>query len=80
MTTCPLLTVSVPLPSPESAFTTAWGEPSPGGDLLTVPRVEVHASDTPPKLRRKLALAGWPGLLRDGLLTLSGVRLDPSSQ
>lgn len=62
------------------AFTTAWGEPRPGGDLLTVPRVEVHASDSPPKLRRKLALAGWPGLPRDGLLALSGVRLDPSSQ
>lgn len=60
------------------AFTTAWGEPRPGGDLFTVPRVEVHASDTPRKLRQKLALAGWPGLLRDGLLTLAGVRLDPS--
>jgi peptidoglycan/xylan/chitin deacetylase (PgdA/CDA1 family) len=62
------------------AFTTAWGEPHPGGDPFTVPRVEVHASDTPRKLRQKLALAGWPGLLRDGLLTLAGVRLDPSSQ
>jgi peptidoglycan/xylan/chitin deacetylase (PgdA/CDA1 family) len=63
------------------AFTTAWGDPRPGGDLFTVPRVEVHASDTPRKLRQKLALAGWrPGLLRDGLLTLAGVRLDPSSQ
>jgi peptidoglycan/xylan/chitin deacetylase (PgdA/CDA1 family) len=62
------------------AFTTAWGDPRPGGDPFTVPRVEVHASDSPAKLRRKLALAGWPGLLRDGFLTLSGVRLDPSSQ
>jgi peptidoglycan/xylan/chitin deacetylase (PgdA/CDA1 family) len=61
------------------AFTTAWGDPRPGGDLYTVPRVEVHASDTPRKLRQKLALAGWPGLLRDGLLTLAGVRLDPSA-
>jgi peptidoglycan/xylan/chitin deacetylase (PgdA/CDA1 family) len=62
------------------AFTTAWGEPRPGDDLYTVPRVEVHASDTPRKLRQKLALAGWrPGLLRDGLLTLAGVRLDPST-
>jgi peptidoglycan/xylan/chitin deacetylase (PgdA/CDA1 family) len=61
------------------AFTTAWGDPRPGGDLFTVPRVEVHASDTPRKLRQKLALAGWPGLLRDSLLTLAGVRLDPSS-
>jgi peptidoglycan/xylan/chitin deacetylase (PgdA/CDA1 family) len=64
----------------EVAFTTAWGDPRPGGDLFSVPRVEVHASDTPRKLRQKLALAGWPGLLRDSLLTLAGVRLDPSSQ
>jgi peptidoglycan/xylan/chitin deacetylase (PgdA/CDA1 family) len=63
----------------EVAFTTAWGDPKPGGDLYTMPRVEVHASDTPRKLRLKLALAGWPGLLRDSLLTLAGVRLDPSS-
>jgi peptidoglycan/xylan/chitin deacetylase (PgdA/CDA1 family) len=65
----------------EVAFTTAWGDPRPGGDLFTVPRVEVHASDTPRKLRQKLALAGRrPGLLRDGLLTLAGVRLDPSAK
>jgi len=62
------------------AFTTAWGEPRPDSDLFTVPRVEVHASDTPRKLRQKLALAGWPGLLRDSLLTLAGVRLDPSAK
>lgn len=60
------------------SFTTAWGDPRPGGDPFTVPRVEVHASDTPRKLRQKLALAAWPGLLRDSLLTLAGVRLDPS--
>jgi len=63
----------------EIAFTTAWGDPRPGGDLYTVPRVEIHASDTPRKLRLKLALAGWPRLLRDGFLTLGGVRLDPSA-
>ena len=62
------------------AFTTAWGSPRPGSDPFTVPRVEVHASDTPRKLRSKLALAGWrPGVLRDSLLTLAGVRLDPSA-
>ncbi len=64
----------------EVAFTTAWGDPRPGDDPFSLPRVEVHASDTPRKLRRKLALAGRPGPLRDGLLTLAGVRLDPSSQ
>jgi peptidoglycan/xylan/chitin deacetylase (PgdA/CDA1 family) len=63
----------------EIAFTTAWGNPRPGGDRFAVPRVEVHASDTPRKLRHKLALAAWPGPLRDSLLTLLGVRLDPSS-
>jgi peptidoglycan/xylan/chitin deacetylase (PgdA/CDA1 family) len=61
------------------AFTTTWGDPRPGDDPYTVPRVEVHAGDTPRKLRLKLALAGRPGLLRDSLLTLAGVRLDPSS-
>jgi peptidoglycan/xylan/chitin deacetylase (PgdA/CDA1 family) len=64
----------------EVAFTTAWGDPRPGADLLTVPRVEVHASDTPRNLRQKLAVAGWPGPLRDSLLTLAGVRLDPSAK
>ncbi len=62
------------------AFTTAWGDPRPGGDRFTVPRIEVHAADTPRKLRLKLALAGRrPGVLRDALLTLGGVRLDPSA-
>jgi peptidoglycan/xylan/chitin deacetylase (PgdA/CDA1 family) len=76
----PELAVAVRDAGYEVAFTTAWGDPRPGGDLFSVPRVEVHASDTPRKLRQKLALAGWPGLLRDSLLTLAGVRLDPSSQ
>jgi len=60
------------------AFTTAWGEPR-GADRHLLPRIEVHASDTPRKLRLKLAAAGWPGLARDGFLTVAGVRLDPSS-
>jgi peptidoglycan/xylan/chitin deacetylase (PgdA/CDA1 family) len=62
----------------EIAFTTAWGDPATAPRHL-VPRVEVHASDTPAKLRLKLAAASWPGLARDGFLTLAGVRLDPSS-
>ena len=60
------------------AFTTAWGEPR-GADRHLVPRIEVHASDTPRKLRLKLAAAAWPGPARDGFLTVAGVRLDPSS-
>jgi peptidoglycan/xylan/chitin deacetylase (PgdA/CDA1 family) len=64
----------------EVAFTTSWGAPGRRTDRYAVPRVEVHASDTPHKLGRKLALAGWPGLLRDSVLTLSGVRLDPSAR
>lgn len=62
----------------EIAFTTAWGEPR-AADRFLLPRVEVHASDTPAKLRLKLAAAGWPGLVRDGFLALAGVRLDPST-
>lgn len=62
----------------EIAFTTAWGEPR-GADRYLVPRIEVHASDTPHKLRLKLAAAGWPRLARDGFLTVAGVRLDPSA-
>ena len=62
----------------EVAFTTAWGEPR-GADRYLLPRVEIHAGDTPRKLRLKLAAAGWPGLARDGFLTVAGVRLDPSS-
>ncbi len=63
----------------EIAFTTAWGNPHPGVDRYAVPRIEVHASDTPRKLRLKMALASWPGPIRDSLLTLAGVRLDPSA-
>ena len=63
----------------EIAFTTAWGDPGRAASRYLIPRIEVHASDTPFKLRLKLAAAGWPGLVRDGFLTLAGVRLNPSS-
>jgi peptidoglycan/xylan/chitin deacetylase (PgdA/CDA1 family) len=62
----------------ELAFTVDWGVVGADSDAFALPRVEVHASDTPRKLRQKLALAGWPGRLRDLLLWLLGVRLDPS--
>jgi peptidoglycan/xylan/chitin deacetylase (PgdA/CDA1 family) len=64
----------------EVAFTTAWGVVGPGTDRRRVPRIEVHASDTPRKLRAKLRAAGWPGRLRDGFLFAQGVRLDPSAR
>lgn len=64
----------------EVAFTVDWGVVSDGADPYTLPRVEIHASDTPRKLRLKLLAAGWPGRLRDVFLRLMGVRLDPSSR
>jgi peptidoglycan/xylan/chitin deacetylase (PgdA/CDA1 family) len=76
----PELAAAVGAAGYEIAFTTAWGDPRPGADRYSLPRVEVHASDTPRKLRLKLALAGWPRLPRDSFLTLAGVRLNPSSQ
>jgi peptidoglycan/xylan/chitin deacetylase (PgdA/CDA1 family) len=63
----------------EIAFTTAWGDPDRDTSRYLLPRTEIHASDTPRKLRLKLAAAGWPGLARDGFLTIAGVRLDPSA-
>jgi peptidoglycan/xylan/chitin deacetylase (PgdA/CDA1 family) len=62
-----------------SAFTVEWGTVKPGTDPFAIPRIEVHASDSPRKLKAKLALGGWHGLARDGLLTLAGVRLNPSA-
>ena len=64
----------------ELAFTTAWGVVGRGSDPYALPRIEVHASDSPRKLRLKLLAAGWPGLLRDVFLKLMGVRLDPSAK
>jgi len=64
----------------EVAFTVDWGVVTPGADPYTLPRVEIHASDTPRKLRLKLLAAGWPGMLRDVFLRLMGVRLDPSAK
>jgi peptidoglycan/xylan/chitin deacetylase (PgdA/CDA1 family) len=64
----------------ELALTTAWGVVGRDSDRFALPRIEVHASDTPLKLRLKLLAAGWPGLLRDVFLKLAGVRLDPSAR
>jgi peptidoglycan/xylan/chitin deacetylase (PgdA/CDA1 family) len=64
----------------EVAFTVDWGVVKEGADPHALPRVEIHASDTPRKLRLKLLAAGWPGKLRDVFLRLMGVRLDPSAK
>jgi peptidoglycan/xylan/chitin deacetylase (PgdA/CDA1 family) len=64
----------------EVAFTVDWGVVEGGADPHALPRVEIHASDTPRKLQLKLLAAGWPGKLRDVFLRLMGVRLDPSSK
>jgi peptidoglycan/xylan/chitin deacetylase (PgdA/CDA1 family) len=64
----------------EVAFTVDWGVVGDGADPHALPRIEVHASDTPRKLRLKLLAAGWPGKLRDVFLRLLGVRLDPSAK
>jgi peptidoglycan/xylan/chitin deacetylase (PgdA/CDA1 family) len=64
----------------ETAFTVEWGAQEAGTDPFAVPRVEVHASDSPAKLKLKLKAATWPGRLRDLYLYARGVRLDPSAR
>jgi peptidoglycan/xylan/chitin deacetylase (PgdA/CDA1 family) len=61
----------------EASFTVEPGVVADGADPHTLPRIEVHASDTPRRLRRKLLTAGWPKPLRDGLLRLPGARVLP---
>ena len=52
----------------EVGFTVTPGLVEPGADRHALPRVEVLASDTPRKLRLKLATAGWPDRRRRRLL------------
>jgi peptidoglycan/xylan/chitin deacetylase (PgdA/CDA1 family) len=75
----PALAAAVREAGYETAFTVEWGAQEAGTDPFAVPRVEVHASDTPAKLKLKLQAATWPGKLRDLYLYLRGVRLDPSA-
>jgi peptidoglycan/xylan/chitin deacetylase (PgdA/CDA1 family) len=63
----------------ETAFTVEWGAQTAAADPFAVPRVEIHASDTPRKLKHKVAAATWPGRVRDLYLWARGVRLDPSA-
>ena len=57
-----------------AAFTVAPGVVERGCDPLSLPRVEVLASDTPAKLRLKIATAGWPHRLRRRILRLTRTR------
>jgi peptidoglycan/xylan/chitin deacetylase (PgdA/CDA1 family) len=61
----------------EACFTVEPGVVVDGADPHALPRVEVHASDTPRKLRLKLLAAGWPAPFRNSLLRLAGVRSGP---
>jgi len=56
-----------------ASFTIEPGIVRGGADPHTLPRIEVHASDTPRRLRRKLLTAGWPAPLREGFLRLTGL-------
>lgn len=57
----------------EASFTVEPGVVADGADPHALPRIEVHAGDTPRRLRRKLLSAGWPAPLRGGFLRLVGV-------
>lgn len=57
-----------------AAFTVAPGAVERGCDPFSLPRIEVLASDTPAKLRLKLATARWPARWRGPLLRLAGTR------
>ena len=56
----------------EASFTVEPGVVRDGADPHTLPRIEVHASDTPRRLRRKLLSAGWPAPLRRLFLRITG--------
>jgi glycosyltransferase involved in cell wall biosynthesis/peptidoglycan/xylan/chitin deacetylase (PgdA/CDA1 family) len=51
----------------EAAFTVTPGLVEQGADRYALPRIEVLASDTPRKLRLKVATAGWPDRWRKRL-------------
>ena len=51
-----------------AAFTVRAGVVRPGDDPFALPRVEVLASDTPWRIRVKVATAGWPAGWRQRLL------------
>lgn len=57
-----------------AAFTVTPGAVERGCDRFSLPRVEVLASDTPAKLRLKLATVRWPARWRRPLLRLTRTR------
>jgi GT2 family glycosyltransferase/peptidoglycan/xylan/chitin deacetylase (PgdA/CDA1 family) len=57
-----------------AAFTIDCGTVRAGSDRNALPRIEVLASDTPRRLRLKLATARWPRRLRDRILRLTGTK------
>ena len=59
----------------EASFTVEPGVVTGKSSPQAVPRIEVHASDTPSRLRRKLLSAGWPAPLGAPFLRLAGMRL-----
>jgi peptidoglycan/xylan/chitin deacetylase (PgdA/CDA1 family) len=58
----------------EAAFTVRPGVVRRGANRFALPRVEVLASDTPRRLRLKVATAGWPDRRRAQALRLLRVR------
>lgn len=58
----------------EAAFTIDHGRVRTGCNRYALPRIEVLASDTPARLRLKLATAGWPDGARRRLLRLTRTR------
>jgi len=58
----------------EVAFTVDHGVVCDGADRHALPRIAVHADDTPFRLHLKLATAGWPHSVRAALRWLDRVR------
>lgn len=59
----------------EVAFTVDRGIVRNGVDLHALPRIAVHADDTPRRLHMKLATAAWPNPLRAALRLLDRARV-----
>lgn len=57
-----------------ASFTVEPGVATERTDPHLLPRIEVHASDSPRRLRMKLLTAGGPRPLRDTFLRLTGMR------